>query len=293
MKVRVPASTTNFGSGFDTFGLALDLYNTFEFEVSDRYWVEIRGYGDDLPRDENNLVIRVYRHACRKLGLEEVPFRLFQENAVPTARGLGSSATAIVGGLEICRLIHGKDVPLGKRIEIAMEFEPHPDNLIPAMVGGFVICAGDSTPFVRFGFPEDLRLALAVPEFKLPTEKARSVLRTEVPLRDCVFNIRRASLLVYAIMSGEYDLLRTAVEDRIHQPYRSRMVPGFEEAVRSGYGAGAYGVFLSGAGPSVCAVCPKERAEDVGEAMVLAFRKHGVRAEALVLKASEKGVHTL
>ncbi len=293
MKIRVPASTTNFGSGFDTFGLALDLYNTFEFEVSERYEVDIEGYGEDLPRNENNMVIKVYRHTCRKLGLEEVPFRLFQENRVPTARGLGSSATAIVGGLEICRLIHGRDIPLEERIKIAMEFEPHPDNLIPAMVGGFVICIGNGTPFVRVTFPQGLRIVLAVPDFELQTEKARSVLKEEVPLKDCVFNIRRSSLLIYALMSGNYNLLRMAVEDRIHQPYRAKLIPGFEDVVRSGYREGAYGVFLSGAGPSVCAICSEDRAGEVGDAMVLAFKRSGVRARALHLKASERGVHIL
>ncbi len=291
MRIRVPASTTNFGSGFDTFGLALDLYNTFEFEPSDGYRVEIEGYGQDLPKDETNLLIRVYRRACERFGLEEVPIRLRQLNRVPTTRGLGSSATAIVGGVEICLLVHGKSVSFEEKLKVALEFEPHPDNLVPAFVGGFVICIDGDVHFVKMEFPEDLKVVLAIPEFELSTEEARSVLKREVTLEDCVFNIRRASLLIYALMERRYDLLSEAVSDRLHQPVRSSLIPGFNEVLRAGYREGAYGVFLSGAGPSVCALCSEDRAEGVGEAMADAFREAGVSAEVILTRPSNRGVH--
>jgi homoserine kinase len=293
MKIRVPASTTNFGAGFDTFGLALDLYNTFEFEPSDRYGVEIEGYGGELPRDESNLVLRVYKHTCGVLGLEEIPLRLRQINRVPTARGLGSSATAIVGGVEMCLALHRREVPVEEKLRIAMEFEPHPDNVIPALVGGFVLCLGNGPSFVRMGFPRNLKLVFAVPNFELSTRRARDVLRREVPLEDCVFNVRRASLFMYALLSGRYELFKTAVQDRLHQPFRSRLVPGFERVLRRGYEAGALAVFLSGSGPSVGAICPEDRALEVERSMVEAFREEGVEAFGIVTGASERGVHLL
>ena len=290
MRLLVPATTTNFGAGFDTFGLALNLYNTFEFEESDTFHVEIEGEGRDLPRDENNLVIKVYKKACEVFGVNSRPFRLRQINKVPTARGLGSSATAIVGGIEACVRFHSLDVDLEEKLRIAFEFEPHPDNLLPAFVGGFVICVQNGElRFNRLEFPEDLILVFAVPDFELSTEEARRVIKREISLRDAIFNIQRASLFVSALLTGRYELFKTAVEDRLHQPYRSKLVKGFDRVLEAGYSAGAYAVFLSGAGPTVCAIVSEDLADGVGRAMKNAFLKEGVQAEILLLRAESKG----
>lgn len=290
MRLWVPATTTNFGAGFDTFGLALRLYNTFEFEESDSFSVEIEGEGHNLRRDENNLVIRVYRRACEVLGVKAKPFRLKQINRVPTARGLGSSATAIVGGIEVALKLHSLEVPFEEKLRIAFEFEPHPDNLLPAFLGGFVVCVQNGgISFNKLDFPSELSLVFAVPDFELSTEEARKVVRQEVPLKDAVFNIQRASLLVSSLISGRYDLLRIAVEDRLHQPYRAKLVKGFEKVLEVGYRAGAYAVFLSGAGPSVCAISTEELEGKVGDAMRDAFESEGVSSRVLHLKAEERG----
>ena len=290
MRLLVPATTTNFGAGFDTFGLALNLHNIFEFEESDAFRVEIEGEGEDLPRDESNLVVRVYRRACEVFGVDPKPFRLGQINRVPTARGLGSSATAIVGGIEACVRFHSLDVNLEEKLKIAFEFEPHPDNLLPAFVGGFVICVQNGKLlFSRLEFPEDLSLVFAVPDFELSTEEARRAIRREIPLEDAVFNIQRASLFVSALLTGRYELLRTAVEDRLHQPYRAELVKGFGSVLEAGYSAGAYAVFLSGAGPTVCAITSEDLRERVGASMREAFEEAGVRARVLQLRAEKKG----
>ncbi len=290
MRLLVPATTTNFGAGFDTFGLALNLYNTFEFEKSDTFSVEIEGKGKDLPKNENNLVIKVYKRACEIFGVDLKPFRLRQINKVPTARGLGSSATAIVGGIEACVRFHSLDVDLEEKLRIAFEFEPHPDNLLPAFVGGFVICVQNGElRFSKLEFPEDLILVFAVPDFELSTEEARRVIKREISLKDAIFNIQRASLFVSALLTGRYELLKTAVEDRLHQPYRSKLVKGFNRVLEAGYSAGAYAVFLSGAGPTVCAIVSEDLADGVGRAMKNAFLEEGVRAEILLLRAESKG----
>jgi len=255
MKLHVPATTTNFGAGFDTFGLALDLENTFEIREGSSYRVEVEGEGQDLPRDETNLLVQVYLRSCEVLGVKPRTFELKQNNSIPPSRGLGSSATAIVGGIEICLKLHHVELPLADKLRIAFEFESHPDNLLPAFLGGFVVCTTDDpTTFNRLTFPEDLQLVFAVPDFELSTEKARRVLKQQVDLRDAVFNIQRASLFVSALLTGRYDLLRTAVQDRLHQPYRAGLITGFGRVVEAGYSAGAYAVFLSGAGPAVCAL---------------------------------------
>jgi len=292
MKLHVPATTTNFGAGFDTFGLALELENTFEVEEADAFGVEIEGEGKDLPRDESNLVIRVYLRACEYFGVQPRKFRLRQRNGVPTSRGLGSSATAIVGGVEICAALHGVEASLEEKLRIAFEFEPHPDNILPAFVGGFVVCVRNrGLLFNRHTFPEDVRLVFAVPDFELSTAQARKALRECVDLGDCVFNVQRASLMVSALLTRRYDLLRAAVEDRLHQPHRAKLIPGFGEVLSAGYSAGAYAVFLSGAGPTVCALSDPERAQGIGESMREAFRTAGVNSRVMVLRASERGAY--
>ena len=290
MKLKVPATTTNFGSGFDTFGLALNLYNTFIFEESDAFGVEIEGEGKDLPKDENNLVVKVYKRACEVFGVSPKPFKLKQINKVPTARGLGSSATAIVGGIEACVKLHPLDVGLEEKIKVAFEFEPHPDNLLPAFVGGFVICVQNGgLTFNKLSFPSDLSLVFAVPDFELSTEEARSVIKREVSLKDAIFNIQRASLLVSAILTGRYELLKTAVEDKLHQPHRAGLIKGFNRVLEAGYSAGSYAVFLSGAGPTICAITPEDKKDKVANAMREAFGEEGINARVFELKAEDRG----
>jgi len=176
-KVSVPASTSNLGPGFDALGLALTLYNEFYVEPSDRYEVEIEGEGkEELPKDERNLFLRAYRSSMEYLGLNQ-PIKAKLVNRIPLGRGLGSSATAIVGGILAAEKISGKELSLPEVIDIAFKFEPHPDNVLPAYTGGFVVAAtnGDLT-YVKLDWPEDLKVVIVVPELFLSTEESRSVL---------------------------------------------------------------------------------------------------------------------
>ncbi|RMH80048.1 MAG: homoserine kinase [Acidobacteria bacterium] len=289
--IKVPASTSNLGSGFDAFGLSLELYNHFYVDFGDRYVVEIEGYGGELPRDEKNLFIRAYRRACETFGLKEEPITLKQINQIPTARGLGSSATAIVGGIVSCIKLHSLRVQLEDVLKVAFEFEPHPDNLLPALLGGFVVCAVEDgrVSYLKLNFPEELSVVLCIPQFELSTEKARAVLRRDVPLSDAVFNLQRSALLVGALLSRRFDLLKEAVKDRLHQPYRSHLVPGFHRVVERAYEAGALAVFLSGAGPTVAGF--SFDGEEVGKAMTQAFQEEGIKAEYMVLDVSYEGAY--
>ncbi len=294
MKLLVPATTTNFGAGFDTFGLALNLYNTFELLESDSFAVNVEGEGKDLPIGEDNLVIRVYKRCCEVFSETPRPFLLYQVNRVPVARGLGSSATAIVGGILIFEKLHARNLPLEKKLNVALEFENHPDNILPAFVGGFVVCAGKrELSYVKLPFPQDIALTFVVPDFELPTQKAREVLKENISLADAVYNVQRASLFVASLMQKEYELLKVAVEDRLHQPYRADLIRGFEEVLRAGYSKGAYGVFLSGAGPTLCALCTPDTEREVGKEMQKAFEKEGIKARILHLRASDRGAFWL
>ncbi len=292
LKINVPATTTNFGSGFDAFGLALNLHNTFSVKFSENWKVEIKGYKSGIPANENNLFIKVYKRACREFGFPEKPIHLIQENRIPPARGLGSSATAIVGGIEAALQLHNKEVPLEEKLKIAFEFESHPDNILPAFLGGFVISATDRDRIVykKIQFPDELKLVFVIPNYEVSTSEARRVLPKKMELQTAVFNLQRSALLVAALLTKDYKLLKEAVRDRLHQPYRSKLIPGLEEAILVSYKEGALATFLSGAGPTVCSIT-LEREEVIGEAVKETLDKFsGYEAEVKVLKAINEGL---
>ncbi len=289
-KITVPASTSNLGCGFDTFGLALKLYNEFTIEPSNTYHLQIEGEGKDLPKDENNLFVRVYRECFRVFGGKEVALKVLQKNSIPTSRGLGSSSTAIVGGVLAYQAISGKNLEIEEVFHLTYKFEPHFDNILPAMLGGFVVCAnnGSHVDFVKLPFPADLLLVFVVPEFELSTEEARKVIKREVSLEDAVNNIQRASLFLASLFTGMYPTLKEGVKDKLHQPYRANLIPAYHQVVQSGYEAGALAVFLSGAGPTIGSIC-LENPNKVANAMVEAFKEAGIQAKALILQHDEQG----
>jgi len=287
--LRVPASTSNLGAGFDTFGLALNLHNYFTAQPWDRWEFEIEGEGQELPQNEENLFARVYLKACELFSQKPIPLKVKMENHIPTARGLGSSATAIVSAIKLWEHFYQRTLSLEERLRIAFEFEPHPDNLLPAFLGGFLVCAvGEKVYYQRLDFPEELKVVVCIPDFELSTKKAREVLRQEVPLKDAVYNIQRASLLVASLCKRDYQSLREAVKDRLHQPYRRSLIPNFERVLESAYSEGALAVFLSGAGPTIASFC-LEGEDKIGSAMVYAFEEAGISAKYLSLKVDKEG----
>ncbi|MGC8852842.1 MAG: homoserine kinase [Hydrogenobacter sp.] len=288
--VRVPASTSNLGCGFDTFGLALSLYNEFFFERWQKFTVEVEGEGTNLPKDENNLFIRAYLKACEYFGEDPKPIRVIQKNSVPTGRGLGSSATAIIGGITAFEVLHSKKLSQEEKLRLAISMEPHPDNLSPALLGGFVISLWDGKRLIytKMDFPKDIKVVVAIPNFELSTEMARSILEQKVSLSDAINNIQRASLMLASLCKREYHLLKEAVKDRLHQPHRSKLIPGFFKVVDRAYQEGALAVFLSGAGPSIAsfATC---NFEEIGKAMTKAFEEEGITARYLILDVDQEG----
>ncbi|NPA58119.1 MAG: homoserine kinase, partial [Aquificae bacterium] len=276
LKVKVPATTANLGAGFDTLGLALSLYNHFEVEEHDGVVIETYPKDPFLEKPENNLFVQVLKYACEKKGKTFHGAKVKQITNVPVARGLGSSATAIVAAILVSSAVSKTELTDERFFEIAYRFEPHPDNLLPAWKGGFITATvdGKKTYYQQAYFPPEIKTVVAVPDFTLSTEKARSVLPEKVSLKDGVFNLQRLSLFLTALYNRRFDLLKVAMEDRLHQPYRKKLIPGFDEVVSSALESGALGASLSGAGPTVLALAEKDF-EKIGEAMVKAFRKHG------------------
>ncbi|WP_297455950.1 homoserine kinase [Persephonella sp.] len=290
LKVKVPATTANLGAGFDTFGLALTLYNEFEVEEYDGVVIQTVPENKFLEIPENNLFVQVLKYACEKRGKTFHGAKVKQITNVPVARGLGSSATAIVAAILISAAVSKTPLTDEYFFDIAYKFEPHPDNLLPAWKGGFVtaLVEDGKTYYQQIDFPEDIKAVVAIPQLELSTEKARQVLPKDIPLKDGIFNVQRVALFLAALQNKDYSVLKVAMEDKFHQPYRKQLIPGFDDVVSAAYDNGAIGASLSGAGSTILALAT-DNFEKIGSSMVQAFEKNGLKAEYKVLDIDKRG----
>ena len=293
-RVRIPATTANCGPGFDTLGIACTLYNEVELELtssSDLVEINVKGDGaDTLPVNERNLVLRSVRMLLDRAGVQSVGIRLALYNNIPLSRGLGSSSAAIVGGLTAANAVVGNRFSQDELLDMATKIEGHPDNVAPALLGGFTVSVmqGDRVTCLRLPVPKELKLIVCIPDFRLSTNKARQAIPATVPHKDAVFNVSRTALLVGAMASGQLEYLADALDDKLHQPYRASLIPGMAEVFAAGKAAGALGVTMSGAGPSLMAYT-LQNANAVGEAMTQAFRARDIQARYLCLDVDYDG----
>jgi homoserine kinase len=288
---RVPATTANLGSGFDILGLALQLYNVFTMTItSEPGWRVSLPPGARFPTDDRNLVFRAARVLFTHVGETPPGLHLSLTMHIPLARGLGSSSSAIVGGLMAANQLTGNTVDRATLLGMAVTLEGHPDNVTPALIGGLTLSYTVEAQhhYVSVPFPDDLALVVAIPDFELSTAQARAVLPAQVNRADAIFNCSRTALFVHALQSRQYALLATAMDDRLHQPYRAALVPGMTTAIAAGYAAGACGVALSGAGPTLLAIA-ETAPEAVARALHQAFARHGVTCRTRLLHADTTG----
>lgn len=258
--VTVPATSANLGPGFDSLGLAIDLRLTVRATVGAEDGFAYAGEGP-APSREGNLVHRGFEAAYAAAGRRAPPVALEVDNPVPLARGLGSSSAALVAGVAAADAAMGGALGRDGVFGVAAELEGHPDNVGPAVYGGFVVAArGEDGAFAARSFPvpEDWRLLFGVPSFAVPTAAARAALPATCALADAALTASRAALWVAAVATGDRALLRTASLDVIHQPHRARLVPGLEGLLRDLRAAGADAAYLSGAGPTVGAIAGDE-----------------------------------
>ncbi|MDR3591666.1 MAG: homoserine kinase [Negativicutes bacterium] len=297
VKVRVPGTTANCGPGFDTVGIACNIYNYMTLTLSDQSAsrIEISGEGaGTIPVDDRNIALRAVREILRRVDSGATGIRIRMENNIPLARGLGSSAAAIVAGLVAANAATGSRLSAQDIFEIATRLEGHPDNVAPAIFGGVTVSMlqGNTPRTLRFIPPHPLKLVVAVPEFTLSTRTARQVLPKTVSFHDAVFNVSRTALLIGALCQGRYDSLKYALEDRLHQPYREKLIPGMPDVLAAAVEKGALGAALSGAGP--CLIAFTQRNEPaIGEAMIQAFAQHGIKASYLPLNIDTSGAKVL
>ncbi len=256
-KLKVPATSANFGPGFDTIGMALELYNEFEVEKIPS-GIEFLGC-DNIPLEDN----MVYTSVHKVLSKYNYPIEGIRINAkeinIPFSRGLGSSAASIVAGTMIANQLMNDILSMEDIINLATEIEGHPDNVVPAALGGLSvsILEGGRITYSKVNVPENLRFAVMIPDFVLSTQEARKAIPDTFTKADCVFNISRAAMLMATMNNGEIDKLRVATGDKIHQPYRSKLIPGIEGIFEKAKELGSKAETISGAGSTLLAVIDK------------------------------------
>lgn len=292
--VRSPATTGNLGPGFDCLGMALDLFNEVTIEEGEGTRIETEGHSD-VPSGPENLVYRAAAAVFQKAGRRIPELVLRCRNHIPISRGLGSSAAALAAGLVGANRLLGEPLSLEELLELGWRLEGHPDNIAPALFGGCrVVLEEDNGKLFHapIPIPEGLSVILFIPNFPMPTQKSRSLLAPNVPRKDAIFNIARATLLAVAFASSRPEWLRLATQDRLHQPARATLFPAMYDIFEAALEAGAYGVCLSGGGSTILAFSHR-LGDDVkiAEAMRERAQSKGVEGETLLTRPSLLGAH--
>ncbi|MFN3324595.1 MAG: homoserine kinase [Bryobacteraceae bacterium] len=291
ISVRVPASSANLGPGFDALGLALSIYLDCRFRKAESLAIRVSGRDAALiPASEENLIWQTALAVARDTGGTLPPIELEIDNGIPLGKGLGSSAAALSAGVVIADRLLGLGWKPQRILAEAARIEGHPDNVAACVLGSVVASATDAAGVaraVRLPFPERYGIAVVVPDFALPTKEARAALPDCYSKEDVIFNVQRAALLMAALATGSTGAFPTALEDRLHQPYRQKLVPGLEEILRL-RAPGLLGCVLSGAGPSVLVFFEKG-CEQVCDLVTQVFALHGRGAEVLRVQIAAQG----
>jgi len=302
IEVRVPASTANLGAGFDCLGLALEMYltarATVQIRPGSRTLARTRGVGRSasLPRSpEENLIFRAMSYAAEKEGFQLPAVRLAVKNEIPLAGGLGSSAAAALAGIALAYATAGCSLSRENTLRYANEIEGHADNAGAALHGGLVVTysqADGGVGAIRLAWPKMIRVIAVTPAIELPTKKSRAVLPAQVPRDDAIQNLQHSALFVAAVEARRYDLIWDAMRDRLHQPYRQKLIPGLAEVLALPQMPGLLGLALSGAGPSVVALATAGF-DEIGKAIVARFAHAGVATTIRFLEVAQDGVSIL
>lgn len=261
IKVKVPATSANLGPGFDTLGMAFNMYNSYTFEEI-QSGLEITGCESEFA-NEDNMVYTSMKKVFEKIGYKPKGIRIHLDSSIPISRGLGSSAACILGGVIGANELSGGTLSKEELLYIATEIEGHPDNIAPALFGGLVVSVmeDEKVLYNQINIANGIKFIALIPDFKLSTSEARGVLPKEVSYKDAIYNVSRVSLLLTALNNGKFDLLKYSLQDVLHQPYRGRLIRGFNEIMEKSQELGALGMFLSGAGPTMMAIVAEDDME--------------------------------
>lgn len=261
VKVRVPATSANMGAGFDSLGIALSLYNTITLDETDKgIVIDNRLSREYIPNGENNLIYKAAKKVFDEVGYMPKGLKITQESEIPMTRGLGSSSACIIGGMLAANVISGRKLEYATVLDMAAEMEGHPDNVAPALYGGF--CAAVKSrghilaKSVKIESPVSVKAM--VPDFFVSTKKSRVALPQNVTHKDAAYNAGHAALFALSLVGGDFEKLRVAVKDKLHQPYRAAYIDNMDRTFDEAYKNGAYAVWLSGSGPTIIALCGKD-----------------------------------
>ena len=305
VSVKVPASSANLGPGFDCLGIALPIYNTITIEetvlpgtgieinlMSEEETIDEMVF-DSIPRDENNIVYKAVEMLYNSIGQEPSELKINIQAQIPIARGLGSSSSIVVGGLLAANKLLGSPADEAALLAIATEVEGHPDNVAPAILGGFVLASQEddgTLSYCKLHWPEEWDITVCIPNFELSTGIARSVLPKEVPMQDAIFNAKRLALLVNAVNTKDEKLMKIALKDRLHQPYREKLVPGMHEIMDAfKHEDGVLGCVLSGAGPSLLVISHKYDVDKIKSIVKDIWENQNIKVDVRILKVEEQG----
>jgi homoserine kinase len=302
VSVRVPATTANLGPGFDCLGAALTLYNHFQFtalspvgeDMPSLLKIEVEGTeAERVQRDERNLAYKAFCYFFRQRH-QPIPAVSININlGVPLARGLGSSATAIIGGLMGANALVGSPLSQSELLDFAIALEGHPDNVAPALLGGCQLSAQDQLTqrwtICPIHWAPEIVPILAIPDFELSTQAARSVLPQQCSYSDAIFNLSHLGLLIKGLEAARGEWIQAALQDRLHQPYRIALIAGFAEVYRAAMDAGAKGLVISGAGPTLLALSMTEAASTVAHQIQMAWQQNGITAEVITAQIDLNG----
>jgi homoserine kinase len=257
VKVKVPATTANLGAGYDTLGMALSLYQEVSIVPKENFIKNIKWNQTDSLSNDDNLVYFALEKTLAQYDKKHLGYSLVMEkSSIPISRGLGSSAAAIVAGIMCANVLMDYTMSQDEIIQVACKIEGHPDNVIPAIIGSLTISYSEASAvkFSKVVFPKDLALYAFVPNFKTSTESARKVLPLSYPPQDCVYNLSRVGLLIHSLYSGEYNVLKAALDDKLHQPYRMEMIKNGHDLIQAIESTDALGTFISGSGPTLMSI---------------------------------------
>lgn len=288
IRIQVPATSANLGSGFDALGIALTLYNQVWMEESDSIQISSRD-NVPVPQDEHNLVYWAAKLLYERCGHSLRGLRIVQENNIPMARGLGSSSACIVAGLLGANHLLGDPFNQHQLIDFAAEIEGHPDNTTPAIQGGLVASAMEQGRVYSVSVPvsEKIRFAVFIPPFELKTEMARSVLPKDYSREDAVYNLSRSALMTASLFSGNTENLRVAVQDKIHQPYRRGLIPHCDQVFQLCGQLGSLGTYISGAGPTIIAMVSAESADEFAQQARAHMEEWGIADWDVSIRSAE------
>lgn len=310
VSVKVPATSANIGPGFDCLGLALPIYNTITIEetvlpgtgieinmMSEEEQVIDEMIFDDIPRDENNIVYKAVEMLYNSIGQEPSELKINIQSQIPITRGLGSSAAVIVGGLMAANKLLGSPADEIALLSIATEVEGHPDNVAPAILGGFVLASQEedgSIVYRKLNWPQEWDITVCIPDFELSTNIARSVLPEQVSIQDAIFNAKHLAMLIEAVNTADEKLMKIALQDKLHQPYREKLVPGMKDIMEAfKHEDGVLGCVLSGAGPSMLIISHKYDLDKIKSTVREIWEPQSIKVDIRTLKVEENGAEIL